>query len=143
MAGEIVRLEKLVKSREDYMCSLENEAIMIRKEIKESKFNNEKQGYNGFVGGLTQLRSNRVRSSSNNRGVDRISAERKLVNLSNHNYTMPEKQAKGYDDDLPQKDLNYGSRYEVDTRRNYQVPSPLNTSSHRDARERLMMSELN
>ena len=53
MAGEIVRLEKLVKSREEYMCSLENEAIMIRKEIKDAKFNNEKSGYNGFVGGLT------------------------------------------------------------------------------------------
>lgn len=80
MAGEIVRLEKLVKSREEYMCSLENEAIMIRKEIKDAKFNNEKSGYNGFVGGLTQLRQNRIRSSSNNRGVERISAERKPVN---------------------------------------------------------------
>ena len=53
MAEEIVRLEKLVKSREDYMISLENEAIMLRKEIKDAKFNNEKQGYAGFVGGLT------------------------------------------------------------------------------------------
>ena len=42
MAEEIVRLEKLVKSREDYMCNLETEAIMLRKEIKDAKFNNEK-----------------------------------------------------------------------------------------------------
>ena len=42
MAEEIVRLEKLVKSREDYMVSLENESIYLRKEIKNAKFNNEK-----------------------------------------------------------------------------------------------------
>ena len=35
------------------MISLENESIMLRKEIKNAKFNNEKQGYSGFVGGLT------------------------------------------------------------------------------------------
>ena len=53
MAQEIVHLEKQVQSREDYMVSLENEAIMLRKEIKLAKFNNEKQGYSGFVGNLT------------------------------------------------------------------------------------------
>lgn len=53
MAEEIVRLEKLVKSREDYMVSLENESIYLRKEIKASKFNNQKQGYIGFVSNLT------------------------------------------------------------------------------------------
>ena len=62
MAEEIVRLEKLVKSREDYMVSLENESIYLRKEIKNSKFTNEKQGYLGFVGNLTQLRASRERS---------------------------------------------------------------------------------
>ena len=49
------------------MISLENEAIMIRKELKDSKFVNEKQGYAGFVGGLTRLREDRSRSTSNNR----------------------------------------------------------------------------
>ena len=49
------------------MISLENEAIMIRKEIKETKFINEKPEYNRFVGGLTRLREDRSRSTSNNR----------------------------------------------------------------------------
>ena len=53
MAQEIVRSEKQVQSREDYMISLENETIMLRKEIKQAKFNNEKQGYSGFLGNLT------------------------------------------------------------------------------------------
>lgn len=53
MAQEIARLEKLVSSREDYVCSLENEAVFLRKEIKNAKFNNEKQGYTGFLTGLT------------------------------------------------------------------------------------------
>ena len=71
-------MEKQVQSREDYMVSLENEAIMLRKEIKLAKFNNEKQGYSGFVGNLTQLRQNRGRSTSNNRLGERnsTSAER-------------------------------------------------------------------
>ena len=51
------------------MLSLENETIMLRKEIKEAKFNNEKKGYQGFLGGLTQLRNSRSRSVSNNRVV--------------------------------------------------------------------------
>ena len=38
------------------MVKLENESIMLRKEIKDAKFVNEKQGYVGFLGGLTQLR---------------------------------------------------------------------------------------
>ena len=38
------------------MLKLENESIMLRKEIKEAKFVNEKQGYSGFLGNLTQLR---------------------------------------------------------------------------------------
>ena len=67
MAEEIVRLEKLVQSREDYMCQLENESITLRKEIKATKFNNEKSGYTGFLSGLTQLRRSEERSRSNNR----------------------------------------------------------------------------
>lgn len=77
MAKEITRLERLVASREDYVVSLENEAVMLRKEIKESKFNNEKQGYDRFVGGLTKLRSSQERPKSNNRGdLSGVSAER-------------------------------------------------------------------
>lgn len=87
-----MRLEKQVQSREDYMISLENEAIMLRKEIKQAKFNNEKTGYSGFVGSLTQLRQSRGRSTSNNRFGDRsTSAERQHVTLSNQNTaTMPD-----------------------------------------------------
>ena len=48
------------------MISLENESVMLRKEIKDAKFNNEKTGYSGFIGGLTKLRSSRERSTSNN-----------------------------------------------------------------------------
>ena len=38
------------------MINLENEAVMLREEIKSAKFNNEKGGYDKFVGGLTVLR---------------------------------------------------------------------------------------
>ena len=47
------------------MINLENEAVMLRDEIKNAKFNNEKGGYDKFVGGLTKLRS---RDRSDNRG---------------------------------------------------------------------------
>ena len=45
------------------MINLENEAIMLRDEIKRAKFNNEKGGYDRFVNGLTQIKS-RDRSRS-------------------------------------------------------------------------------
>ena len=64
------------------MVNLENESVMLRKEIKESKFNNEKQGYAGFLGGLTKLREgSRLRSTSKNQPNRRYqaSAERPLV----------------------------------------------------------------
>ena len=35
------------------MCELENETIDLRKEIKQTKFNNMKSGYSGFLSGLT------------------------------------------------------------------------------------------
>ena len=35
------------------MCKLENETVFLRKEIKAAKFTNEKQGYTGFLSGLT------------------------------------------------------------------------------------------
>ena len=135
MAEEIVRLEKLVKSREDYMCNLETEAIMLRKEIKDAKFNNEKQGYNGFVGGLTQLRTNRGRSTSNNRGVDR-SAERKPINLSNNNAVAknPEREQEPH--------LMRSQVKASDAWKNYQPPSPITNNVSLDARSRLMMSDL-
>ena len=102
MAEEIVRLEKLVKSREDYMVSLENESIYLRKEIKASKFNNQKQGYIGFVSNLTQLRQSRDRSHNR---VEQLSAERRPVNLSNQNSFVPVKLERGYDE-YPQRDAN-------------------------------------
>ena len=37
------------------MINLENEAVMLRDEIKKAKFNNEKGGYDRFVGGLTVI----------------------------------------------------------------------------------------
>lgn len=95
MAEEIVRLEKLVKSREDYMVSLENESVYLRKEIKASKFNNQKQGYIGFVSNLTQLRQSRDRSHNR---VEQLSAERRPVNLSNQNSFVPVKLERGYDE---------------------------------------------
>ena len=45
LADENHRLQAKIQSREEYMLSLENETIMLRKEIKETKFNNEKRGY--------------------------------------------------------------------------------------------------
>ena len=47
------------------MINLENEAVMLREEIKNAKFNNEKGGYDKFVGGLTVLRA---RDRSNPKG---------------------------------------------------------------------------
>ena len=48
------------------MINLENEAVMLREEIKNAKFNNEKGGYDKFVGGLTVLRP---RDRSNTKGT--------------------------------------------------------------------------
>lgn len=53
---KIKELEKQVSGREDYMQSLEKEAIMLRHEIKNAKFNKEKGGYDKFLSGLTTLR---------------------------------------------------------------------------------------
>ena len=47
------------------MINLENEAVMLRDEIKNSKFNNEKGGYDKFISGLTVLRA---RDRSNRKG---------------------------------------------------------------------------
>ena len=71
------------------MISLENEAIMIRKEIKNSKFVNQKQGYSDFVGSLTRLREDRSRSTSNNRlGIACQEPQSQLspIDLSNQNH---------------------------------------------------------
>ena len=64
MAKEVVRLERLVNQREDYTTQLENETIMLRKEIKDCKYNNEKKGYERFLSGLTKLNERRVSSIS-------------------------------------------------------------------------------
>ena len=61
MAGDMERLDKLVQSREEYMCQLENETVLLRNEIKQTKFNGEKSGYTGFLSGLTQLRCSEER----------------------------------------------------------------------------------
>ena len=53
---------------------------MLRKEIKDCKFGNEKSGYAGFVGSLTKLRER-----SNGGFGDRGSAERHHVVFSNKN----------------------------------------------------------
>lgn len=103
MAKEIARLERLVSSREEYVVSLETEAIMLRKEIKDSKFNNEKQGYDKLIGGLTKIRSSQERSRSHNRGdLSGVSAERQQsnhTNLANQSSMLrPVKQERGYDD---------------------------------------------
>ena len=50
------------------MINLENEAVMLRDEIKKAKFNNEKGGYDRFVGGLTVIKS-RDRSNPKSTGV--------------------------------------------------------------------------
>jgi hypothetical protein len=105
MAKEVVRVEKLVKTREEYMLSLENESIMLRREIKDVKFHNEKSGYTGFVGGLTKLRESRERSTSNNRGgtTSALSGLSPGLNLSSHNSAKPVKQERECDE-KPQKD---------------------------------------
>ena len=82
MAKEIARLERLVEAREEYVVSLENESIMIRKEIKDAKFNNEKSGYNGFVSGLTRLRSSTERQKS----AGRVAAVSQGITLAKQNY---------------------------------------------------------
>ena len=110
MSREVGRLEKQIQSREEYMISLENEAIMLRREIKDAKFHNEKSGYAGFLGGLTQLRDSRDRSKSNphgrsigpvadgsGRSVDR-KVPSTMISLSNQNSQRP------VYDDIPQKD---------------------------------------
>jgi hypothetical protein len=72
IAQEVVNLERQIKKREQYMINLENEAVMLREEIKNSKFHNEKGGYDKFVGGLTKLRS-RERSNPGGRSSVRES----------------------------------------------------------------------
>ena len=62
MASKIQELEQLVDSREDYILNLEREAVMLRKEIKDAKYNNEKNSYKDFVKNLTVLRPERGRS---------------------------------------------------------------------------------
>jgi molecular chaperone GrpE (heat shock protein) len=62
MTGKIQELEQLVDSREDYILNLEREAVMLRKEIKDAKYNNEKNSYKDFVKNLTVLRPERGRS---------------------------------------------------------------------------------
>ena len=61
---ELSKLQRQQKTEETYMINLENEAVMLRDEIKRAKFNNEKGGYDKFVGGLTTLKT-RERSKSN------------------------------------------------------------------------------
>ena len=56
-------------AREDYIIALENENIMLREEIKKSKFNCEKNKYENFLGGLTVLRKD---STSRERGTRNI-----------------------------------------------------------------------
>ena len=51
-------------AREDYIVSLENENIMLREEIRKSKFYKEKDSYDKFTAGLTVLRK---RETSNSR----------------------------------------------------------------------------
>jgi len=102
------------------MISLENESIVLRREIKDVKFNNEKSGYTGFVGGLTKLREGRDRSTSNNRGSSTLSGPTTGLNLSNHNSSKPVKQEREYDE-KPQKDFKQ-ERMMVDYSR-YQEPS--------------------
>ena len=99
-AKEVVRLENLVKSREEYMINLETESITLRREIKDVKFHNEKSGYTGFVGGLTKLRESRERSTSNIRGASALSGRTTglNLNLSNHNSAKPVKQERECDE---------------------------------------------
>lgn len=136
MANEILRLEQLIQSREDYMVSLENESITLRREIKEAKFNNEKSGYTGFVSGLTKLRQSRERSASNNRRTASLSGEHAELNLLNKNSShRPVKQEKEYDD-LPQKDFNQEKKTSFNYSR-YQEPLNQLSNSSKDARSRL------
>ena len=56
---------------------------MLRKEIKDCKYNNEKQGYEGFLNGLTILRQSRNNGITKSGGA--VSVERKRVTISNRN----------------------------------------------------------
>lgn len=61
---KIKELERQVNSREDYMQALEKEAVMLRHEIKNAKFNNERAPYDKFVSSLTTLRPNKQKSTN-------------------------------------------------------------------------------
>ena len=56
MSQKICELEDLVNQREDYICNLEREAIMLRRDIKEAKYHNEISSYKEFAKKLTVLR---------------------------------------------------------------------------------------
>ena len=60
------------------MTNLEREAIMLRKQIKEAKYANEKNSYQEFAKRLTVLRSDRGRSSlTRSQNEKSVSAERR------------------------------------------------------------------
>ena len=76
------------------MINLENEAVMLREEIKNSKFNNEKGGYDKFVTGLTRLRSrDRSVPKGNTMRESTISNER---DAQRENYTRMKEQDASY-----------------------------------------------
>ena len=77
MASKIQELEQLVDSREDYILNLEREAVMLRKEIKDAKYNNEKNSYKDFVKNLTVLRPERGRSGPRVQNETSLSIERR------------------------------------------------------------------
>ena len=64
------------------MINLENEAVMLRHEIKNAKFNNEKGGYDRFVGGLTVLRS-RDKSANAGRSTNEQSRSNERASYPN------------------------------------------------------------
>jgi len=147
MTEEIKRLEWQVQSREEYVVQLENEAIYLRKEIKEAKFHNEKHGYAGFVGGLVQLRKSSERSKSKNLPSSEPSFEHRAFNVSNQGGPAAAlKQDKGLDD-LPSRDWNNRekSAKALETRKSSEPRRHLYNQTRQeisDARRRLQMAEL-
>ena len=135
----MLRLERIVHSREDYLIQLENETTMLRKEIKDCKYNNEKQGYEGFLNGLTILRQSRNNGITKSGGA--VSVERKRVTISNRNTPAAVKREKSYVLNATGKENDPEHHYILNRKRSCEPPSQIFTSSI-DARTRIMMSDL-
>lgn len=64
MQTRVFDMESALKDTEFYASSLEKENHFLREEIEKTKYSKDKQEYNKFLGGLTQLRNKKQTAPS-------------------------------------------------------------------------------